>query len=345
VEVDNKLILHRILNGYYYINFNNKTYKIVSPSNNIKFKAHKIYLDILEDIRFDDNDAWLPEDKRLFLLNLLNIWDKNKEDKLQELSKGLNNIKLSIYKNFYFIDVRKKLYEAINETYAEINKLHSIKYTFFDQTKESFASLIKNRYLTKHMVYINNKKFFKRKIINNEYYLLNLFMEAIDREALSAKDVKNFVLSEEWRGYWECNKGKVFGKSTQYLNDDQRLVINISRMYDSIRKHPECPNEDIIRDYEALEGWILYQNEKNEKEKKKQQLESKIKDKNAGEIFVMTSDPQETKEVLSLNDPVQLAKMRKIRETAQQSEHNIKWQDIPIVKQDLINELRERNKK
>lgn len=342
--MDNKLILHRILNGYYYIHLNNKDYKIISPSNKIKFKAHKIYLDTLDDIRFDENDAWLPDDKRLFLLNLLNIWDKSKEDRLEELSKSLNNIKISIYKNFYFIDVRKKLYEVINETYAEINNLHNIKYTFFDQTKESFASLIKNRYLTKHMVYYNNKRFFKN-IRRNEYYLLNIFMEAIDRKALSVKDVKSFVLSEEWKGYWECNKGKVFNKSAQYLNDDQRLVINISRMYDAIRKHPECPNEDIIRDYEALDGWILYQNEKNEKEKKKQQIESKIKDKNAGEIFVMTSDPQETKDIFQLNDPVQLAKIKKIKETAQQSEHNIKWQDIPIVKQDLINELRERNKK
>ena len=46
-------LVYRIINGYYYLNINNITYKIICPNLTIKQQAHNIYLSIINSNKFD----------------------------------------------------------------------------------------------------------------------------------------------------------------------------------------------------------------------------------------------------------------------------------------------------
>ena len=92
-----------------------------------------------------------------------------------------------------------------------------------------------------------------------------------------------------WRGYWNADKTNIFDKCTTELTDEQRALLNISRMYDNIYEHPECPDDKIIEDDDALDGWMILQKRKNDKDKKKSQFDSSNPNlKNSGEVFVMS---------------------------------------------------------
>lgn len=340
--INKNLLIYRLLNGYYYLNIGNKKFKIVSPSLKILYSSELYAQNFLEDIKFeDDSDEWLHETKRLIILNHFNIWDNSKEEELNGLLKDLDKLRLNIYLNFFNKEVKELLHTKLAEAYSKINNLHNTKYTFYEFTKDYYIAMIKNKYILKHTVYLNNRKFLIKN--KNAYYWTNVLFDEVNKNAITHKDIKELIISDEWKSYWDSSKGRLFNKSISLLNSDQRLALNIASMYDSIKKHPESPAEEVFQDSEAIDGWILHQNEKYRKEKRKQEIENKLsnKEKNAGEVFVMTNSLEESKEIYSLNDPIELQKIRKIKEFAKNREtQDIKWQDIPIVRQDIINEHR-----
>lgn len=336
------LLIYRLLNGYYYLNIGDKKFKIISPSLKTIYNSELYINNLLDNIRFqEDSDEWLHETRRLIILNHFNIWNPSKEEELNSLIKDLDKLRLNIYLNFFNKQVKELLHSKLKEAYNRINILHNTKYTFYEFTKEYYISMMKNKYILKHTVYLNNRKFLHKN--KNSYYWTNILFDETQKSSISHKEIKELICTDEWKNYWDSSKGRIFNKPTALLDHDQRLALNIATMYDSIRKHPECPPEEIFQDAEAIDGWILHQNEKYRKEKRKQEIENRLsnKNKNAGEIFVMTNSVEESKEIYDLNDPVQLQKIRKIQEFAMRNPtEEIKWQDIPIVKQDIINQHR-----
>ena len=93
-----------------------------------------------------------------------------------------------------------------------------------------------------------------------------------------------------------------------------------------------------MQDSDALDGWVLFQNDKFDKEQKKKAIESNIKDKNAGEVFVMANTPEEIKTVMELNDPMTRQQIRNVTKHAQNTDGQTKWQDIPGMKEQIVRE-------
>ena len=63
------------------------------------------------------------------------------------------------------------------------------------------------------------------------------------------------------------------------------------------------PNDEIIKDDLALDGWSISQDRKRKEEEKKQQGEKLAsKAQSAGEVFVPVKNQKEQDQVLSLND-------------------------------------------
>lgn len=330
-------LIYRILKGYYYITINSKKFKIVLPDFDLIYKSEKYYEKILNNLKFDNREDWLNEDKRLFILNYHGIWNNDQQQKLDNILKDLDKIKIQLFLNFNSESTRTFLKDKISEAYSDIEQLHRAKYTYFEYTKQSYATILKNKYIIKNTVYYKNKLFFKDyRNTNKDFYLHKLLAEI--NHTLSGQEIRALVQTEIWKSFWDCAKTRIFGKPIIKCNEEQRLAINTSQMFDNIKKHPKCPKEEVLKDSDALDGWILYQNQEQEKEKRKAEIESSINDKNAGEVFVMASSPEEIKEIMNLNDPQTKQEIRSMHKFLQNKKDAVKWEEIPAMRERIIRE-------
>jgi len=150
--------------------------------------------------------------------------------------------------------------------------------------------------------------------------------------------LRNIVKSDTWSSY--NVKDNIFGPSVQ-LNDDQRNLLALQRMYNNVRQHPECPSDEIIDDDDALDGWFLLQKDKKKKEKIKNSLLKKVggKIKDHSSVFIVTQNEEERKAIWEMNDVEGKRTLKAIDKTMEERKgEKIAWQDIPIIRQQLVDE-------
>jgi hypothetical protein len=167
----------------------------------------------------------------------------------------------------------------------------------------------------------------------------------IEKLALSLSDVKSIARSPLWRTYWICNKNsKIFDGCVSDWTDDQRLLYNMSQMYDNVREHPECPDDKVIEDDDMLDGWMIDQRAQQMKNKKIKAFDNKHNTGNAKEVFLFPNNQEEFSEVMSLNDTggKQTIKERMafVRNKGKAQEY-----ELPDVQRELQAQLRQLNKR
>ena len=336
-------ILYNIINGYYTIVIDNKIYKIVYPNILIKHKAYNIYLKSIEDNKYDV-ESWISDLQIKNLLDRYNLWNDDLENQLKTSLNNLNNTKIELYQNFINIDIRLELKKIIKDLNNSINELYKKKYYFDYLSLEFYTQNIKNQYLICNMIYgIDNEKIFDYDNFDNiDSMFLDKILTEIHANYINSTTIKKLARSEIWRSFWNISKEKVFPGNIIDWTDDQKSLVNFTKMLDSIREHMECPSEEVLTDDDALDGWIFYQNDKNEKEKKKKQISEKFKldDKKAGEVFLVTKNK---KEIYNLNDNQTNRDIKEMIDITQKN-GTVKWADLPHVKRDLQQQLRSTKK-
>lgn len=337
----NQFILYRLINGYYYSNFQGRKLKVVSPSAKIKYEASVYQEKVKNDLRFHEPDEWITDIKRQRILNYFDIWNNEKENRLKELEGKQDDLKLGLYLGFGVKKNRELFIKELDNNRKEVNKLYSFKDTFRDLTKDFFLIKCKNHFILKHTVYLNDKLFFNQKGMNA--FVLDNFLNQYVTERIYDK-IPKLVRSYDWNNYWTASKGRIIGNATKDFNDEQLFAINTSLSLDGIKKHPECPNSDILNNPDATDGWIINQNKKQEREAKLQKAEDSLqgKNKDASEVFFMADKEQTTKEIHDLNDPASKQFIKEMEAYADQQlnkgKKKVDWVDIPAVQQRKMRE-------
>jgi len=113
-------------------------------------------------------------------------------------------------------------------------------------------------------------------------------------------------------------------------------------MYDNIYEHPECPDDLIIEDDDALDGWLIHQKNKNKQLKKQAALDSSNPNlKKAQEVFMMANDMNEAEDILSLNSGESLFRMQeKFEHINRANQAEIEDMELPDVKREVRNQLK-----
>jgi hypothetical protein len=341
--VDLEEILYRIISGYYYITVNNSIYKIYSPKLNLKQKAHSLYLSILEDNKYDTS-SWISKSVIDNLLKIYDIWDNKREDNLNHLVKSLENAKIELYLNFSKIKQRESIKNLIASINKQINENINKKHYFDCLTLEYYSSSLKNQYLLMHTVYTEkDEKIFGDSLDDVDTIFLEKIIYEIYHNSISMDDIKNLANNELWRSYWDSSKDSIFeGKPTDWT-EEQRSLVNITKMMDAIREHHERPPEEVFSDFDALDGWILHQKQTAEKEKKKEQISNMVsgnKKERMDEVFVITNSTQEAQEIFSLNDPTTRQNIKTMSKIVQEK-GPVKWSELPHVKREIQNKFNE----
>lgn len=339
--MDLENLLYRIINGYYTISIDKNIYKIVCPNIGIKQQAQNIYLQIIDEYKYD-TDSWISNQQIQHLLSVYNVWNKDLENKLNSLGKDLEKLKIELYKNFNNSDIKNQIKELIKGINNNINDLYNKKHYFDYLTLEYYAQNIKNQYLITNMVYdtMDQKIFSEDNFENTDYLFLEKILYEIHKYTLDSITIKQIVRSDIWKSYWNVSKEKIFPGTVKDWTDEQRSLINFSKVLDSIREHMEAPTEEIMLDDDALDGWILYQNHKSETERKKKQISDKfgLDKKKAGEVFLLTNNAEERQEIYGLNDTQTNRDIKEMIDVTKK-EGKVNWTDLPHVKREIKQQL------
>lgn len=335
MRTSNDILLSRIVFGSILVRIKNKDYTYRKASKEINYKADLLYEETIQDHIYD---GWLTLDKTSIVLMENGLWGNIQENTLQQLEKQLEDYKVVLFENFMFTKKKQEAKKKIYNIRQQINKLSMTKHSLDQHTLESYASRIRNEYLIMNCLYnsINTRKVFtKQKKTESDF--LNDCANEIAKVMPNVDALKNLAKSETWKSYWSASgKVNVFGYDCSDYTDEQRVLINLSKMYDSVYEHPECPSDDIINDDDALDGWMIFQKRKREKEKKKQILSSKTSKANsAGEVFFMASDEQEASEIFDLNDDPLRKTIQQRQNVALSSEQPVDEFNLPDVQAEI----------
>lgn len=329
-------LIHRIVSGHYYILVDNIKHKIKSPNLELRSRAHFIYNTIIDDNKFD-TDSWITDQQIDTLLLFNGIWNINKQKELEDQLKLLDQNKVDLFLNYSNDKQRKKIKHNIESITSYIHQLYDKKNTFRFLSLDFYAKTIENQFLVLNMVYTNNDDLlFDQDTDNIDMGLFTKLIEEIQKYSIDIGLMKNIAKSDQWKNYWNAGREQIIDGPSYNWTEEQVTLINLSKTYDSIREHLECPSEDIIKDDDALDGWMIHQNKKIETEKKKQKLEAKhnLSAKKADEVFILTDSVEETKEIFDLNDYAAKDKIKQLKEISKTNKET-KWVDVPFVQKEL----------
>jgi len=329
--------LYSILNGYFNITVNNKQYKVVYPSIEVKYRAEELYINIMEDGKFETE--YLKDYEVESILRKNNMWNNEMQDKLDSCSKLMDESKMELCREFFNTDRRceiKKMTRGIKDSMQELSAIkHSMDYLKL----EYFATSMKNQYIiSQRILNADGSQVFSQDYSELDSRELSKFLKPIENRTVTGTDLRNIVKSDTWSSY--NVKDNIFGPSVQ-LNDDQRNLLALQRMYNNVRQHPECPSDEIIDDDDALDGWFLLQKDKKKKEKIKNSLLKKVggKIKDHSSVFIVTQNEEERKAIWEMNDVEGKRTLKAIDKTMEERKgEKIAWQDIPIIRQQLVDE-------
>jgi hypothetical protein len=291
-KIDN--LLYRIVTGQYKVTYDDTVYVVKQPSFALKNEANMLYNDVLKTSRFE---PWISERQCYIKLINAGLLRPDFEPELTRLEKKLESLKIDLYKKYLDVKAQRKIKQSIRITRNQHNKLSDIKSSLYSFTVKGFASITKFEYLFLHTIYtLDDVAVHTQDNINHR-----LLTNAIVTSHLTEGDYRELARSLVWRTHHSTTK--VPFPDFTYLTDEQQQLISYSNMYDSVYKNSECPPDEVIKDDDMLDGWLLLQQKEIEDEKKKAQgKDITNKHANARDVFIMANSPEDITRINDMND-------------------------------------------
>lgn len=295
-------ITNRILSGKQIIVSENDIYELRSASIDLKIQSDILYNKEYENLLFSE-DFIHQDDIDSLLIDLGLIYPEYKMD-LESIEKKIENSKIDLYLNFFDRTKKQKYKKDIESHRKRYNQIYQWAHCLDSLTLEHFLLGIKHEFIIKNTLYIyptNNLVF--QNIENINYILFNKITQNITDNILDLSTLKKVARSDYWRNYYSINKNHLFSYSTIDFSDEQKALLSLSHMYDKIYEHPDCPDNDILEDDDALDGWMLHQQKENKRLKKEKGVNSLLGSKNskADEIFLMAKNQDQKDDIVGLN--------------------------------------------
>lgn len=326
-------VLYRILRGRLKLRLDGLTLYIYEPTADLIEDSLDAYDKAYKEAYF--NNVPIKEE----LINTLlenNLWSPLDDKEAESLEDKIEDMKVEIFNKFYdkrFVNSSKINIRQIED---RITKLKYKKMCLDHTSCEGSASISRQLWLLNKTTFYEDRKAYDWKHINIQnvfdYYMENLIKQ---------EDIRYVSRTEPWRGMWSVGKkaaSQIFERHVTDLTKDQKTLAHYSIMYDNIYEHPESPNEKIIEDDDAIDGWMIKMKRENDKQKKQKEVDaltSNPKIANAQEVFVMARDQQNAEEIYNLNNPVARQTIRDRNNQIANNEGNLNFKQLTDIKQDI----------
>lgn len=341
-----EFLLYRILSGILYFYYKNERYELKKISNDLRYESNILYNKIINDEKYND---WIREEYMIGTMINLGLWAKETDTIITQLEKRIDNLKVELFQNFMSTTIIPQIRKNLNSAKNQLNRILSIKNDFYANTLEGYASSLKHEFIICKTLFKNSKKVFNYDDNSSSSYTeFNDLVNEINKYSIKLEDIKALARSPMWRSYWNSSKDNIFPSAVSEWTDDQRTLVNMSRMYDSVYDHPESPNEKIIDDDDMLDGWMIVQKRKMEKLKNQKTIEDINPNlKNAQEVFLFGKNTQDVENILSLNDQSGMNRLKEKITAINSSAGTVSDSQLPDVKRELFiqsNEMRKNRK-
>lgn len=334
--------LNRIISGCIYCQIDKNIFLIKNASPYTRYLAEHVYQDIYEECNLQ---GLYTDEQRLEMLSDKGFWSKDEAKLLESLKKEIKNFKHEIYRSFFKVAKRKVLKKAIETAQRKIGELLIKQGRYYQDTCEGRAGIAKLKFILGSSVYNENgKPIFNHKLFWKETSsVLDKIVAFYNDNRISETDFRLISRSDEWRLYWNCRRAglPLFNGSTLDITDEQRQLIYWSNLYDNIFESPDCPEDVVIADDDATDGFLIDQNNKRQERDREKQMDTFTENdriKNAAEVFIVANSKDEISRVNDFNDD-EAKLIKQQREKFIKDKGSVKEKDLPDVKRRLQMEM------
>lgn len=314
-------------------------------------QKHSLFLSRYYQQQYDKAclEGLLTQDELFSLLEQHGIKVQETLDTIGNISRSSEDIKISIFENFSKPNVVERLKKDLRRNELQID-FYSNNINHFEYFScEGFAKLCKIEaklllsLMDEEDNYIHTEKDFL-----DSYIPTTSLINVSNKHRLDDKEYRRIARTEPWKSMWGISKEAIFGDMhISEWSEPQKIIVNYSKMYDSIYEHYEFPGERVLQDDDALDGWLLTQNRKRNDGSKTTQNEKDIP-QNA-DVFVPISrevvdpvtgqrkfviDKEKVRDVDQLNSPQAKAGKQEVLQTIDKM-GKIKDSDIPSISREL----------
>lgn len=335
-------LINRIISGYQFIEIKDNLYKLISPTVDLKMVADYLYNKTYQDNLFS---SFIPKEDIQYFLISTNMISEDIDQQIKITEKTLENAKIQYYKQFFQKSVKSRNQKKIRSIETVLHKAYTDKQYLDFLTLEHYCENIKNEYILCKTLMDQDGNLIFENYPNINHILFNNIAQEIAQNIIPVNKYKQIVKSDVWRKLYNSNPTNIFARSASQHTEEQKAVLSINQMYTKIYEHPECPDDAIIEDDDALDGWMLDQQKKNAKEKAEKGVDNLVGKygKNATEIFLMPDNKEEFEQVNELNSPQAMAKIKARRDLKQgEVKADIEFADTQM---EIRNRIAELNKK
>jgi hypothetical protein len=303
VELENKkFYLAQIMSGYTICKVKDIDLLVGTPTPIAKMYAERAYKDALEKCMYA---GIMDSEEKKQLMIRTGQWNPIEDADFEKLPEEIENLKVDLYNAYFNYKHRDAIKKNLDKKKKRFHHLALKKDRYETVTAQGYASVIRQKYLicggTKTLdmkPYWDGLSF----LFDNSHFIDALITKYVN-ERITDDIIRELSHSEPWRTIWSVGKteSNIFGIPSTELTESQRNLMLWSRIYDSVYESIDCPPEEVIEDNDMLDGWLIVQHRKRQKERKEQH--GKKRGSGAQEEFVIVENPEDVARVEAMNSP------------------------------------------
>lgn len=308
------------------------------PTREQRYLAQEVYQEALVEA---EEAGLFDEETLLGFLVTKGFWDEKKEEALLGLPKDIEKLKVGVFK----LNLQSRECEVarsgLNAARDRLAELHRQRHAYDHLSQEGAAGQARARYLLGASLYWpdGGPVFTGETFWDCRSELLDSALHAFIEARLEEAEFRELARTDPWRGVWACKRsgGQLFETPVVDLTEEQRTLIAWSLLYDSVYEHPDCPQEEVLNDDDALDGFLIDQRLQRESARAQRAGESLLsndKIRKAQEVFLVADTGKDARKISAFNDPVAEA-TRKQRLAAVRRFGVVHEADMPDTKQKL----------
>ena len=332
--------VEKLLSGIIFFRFHGQIYKIVSPTPEKRTLAEFLAKEAGQDLNYNQ---LITKEQLKKVLDQRGIWTSNDDKRLEAAEETIEEIQISIFKNFFNTKAKESLKRRIAGVRKSIAEAVQKKSSTDHVTLESYTDFVRDRFAIALSIFnLNNVQIYDSdKLFDQSCGLLDHAYDQWISEYAVVPHLREVARTNPWKSYWDSDKGTgIFDFPASHLNIFQRNVILYCKMYDNARQSPECPPDDIFEDDDAFDGWMAIQRKEAEKNRDQKNAD-KISGQKGGEIFMVT-DKDDAEKVYDLNSHNERMKIKsRLKEVQDAGGEAIEEHQMSDVKMRLRKELME----
>lgn len=342
---ERELYVARICSGSIRCVVEDKTFLIKKPSRDQLYVAQELYHEVLHESHLD---GLFDEDSLYDFILQEGTWDEESEDLMKKLPKQIEEFKVGLYKNRMKASESKVIRKALGVARTKLEELSGQRHTYAHLSCSGAASIVRSRYVLACSIFTLGgvAVFSDDTLWEEDNVLLDRVMEVYMRSKLEEAQFRELARTEPWRSLWSARQAEkgVFGVSVVDLTEEQKSLVCWSSLYDNILQHPSSPPEEVVKDDDMLDGWMIQQRKERDKGSDKQWADDLLQNekiRNADEVYLVAENPEQATKIDGLNDE-HAAAVKRQRFAALREKGVMNELEMPDTRRRLLSEIGKR---